>query len=117
MMYPASGRARSVDAAEVAKRRSASELSLIGSVAHPVAEAADSLDHVAGNFLAQAADENLDRVGIPIEILVIEMLDQFGARHDATIVMHQIGEQPEFVGSKLHRLALAGDPRRLRVEP
>ena len=44
-----------------------------------VAEPPHRLDQVHAEFLAQTADEDLDRVGIAIEVLVVEMLDQFGA--------------------------------------
>src|SRR5665213_569597 len=48
-----------------------------------IAEPADGLDDVDVELLADAPDEHLDGVGVTIEILVIEMLDQLGARHHA----------------------------------
>ena len=45
------------------------------------------------------------------------MLDQFGARHHAPGVMHQIGEQPVFVAGELDRIAVDRDAAGARVEP
>ena len=44
-----------------------------------IAEPARGLDYVDAEFLAQAADENLDRVRIAIEILIVEMIDDLAA--------------------------------------
>src|SRR5690242_14274572 len=104
MMMPASGSTSSVQMADVAKRRNASDLSFIGSTAHAVAEAAYGLDHVGRNLLAQAADEHLDGVAVAIEVLLVEMLDQLRARYDAAAVMHEIGEQAVLVRRELHLL-------------
>ena len=82
-----------------------------------IAEAAHGLDHVDAELLADAADEDLDRVGVAVEILVVEMLDQFGARHHAAGVVHQIGEQPVFVRGELDRIAVDGDAAGAGVEP
>ena len=54
---------------------------------------------------------------VAIEVLLVEMLDQLGARHDATVVVHHVGEQPVLVRGELDLLAVAGDARRLGVEP
>src|SRR6202035_5109556 len=59
-----------------------------------IAQSAHGLDDVDVEFLADAADEHLDGVGVAVEVLVVEMLDQFGARDHAAGVMHQIGQQP-----------------------
>src|SRR5947209_8986181 len=48
-----------------------------------IAEPADGLDDVDVELLADAADEHLDRVGVAVKVLVVEMLDEFGAGHDA----------------------------------
>src|SRR4051794_11413246 len=47
-----------------------------------VAEAAHGLDHVHPELAAKPADEHLDGVGIPVEVLVVEMLHDLRARHD-----------------------------------
>src|SRR3569623_2321853 len=56
-----------------------------------IAEAADGLDDVDVELLADAADEDLNGVGVAVEILVVEMLDELGARHHAPRMMHQVG--------------------------
>src|SRR5690606_33932525 len=62
----------------------------------PVAEAAHGLDYIFSELAAQTPHENLDRVGIPVEILIVKMFDQFGARNHAALMMHHIGEQAIF---------------------
>ena len=68
-------------------------------------------------LLADAADEDLDGVGVAVEILVVEMLDQLGARHHAAGMVHQIGQQPVFVRGELDRIAVDRDPAGAGVEP
>ena len=72
--------------------------------ADDVAEAARGLDDVDAELLAQPADEDFDRVGIAVEVLLVEMLDDLGARDDAAGVMHQIGQEPVLVAGELDRL-------------
>ena len=54
---------------------------------------------------------------VPIEILIIEMFDQLGARHDAAGMMHQIGEQPVFMARELDRIAIDRNAAGAGVEP
>ena len=61
-----------------------------------IAKAAHRLDEMGVQFLAQASDENLDRVGIAVEILIVQMLDQFGARYHLAAMMGEIGKQAVF---------------------
>ena len=82
-----------------------------------IAEPAHGLDDVDAELLADAADEHLDGVGIAVEVLVVEMLDQFGARHHAAGVVHQIGQQPVFVAGELDRIAVDRDAAGAGVEP
>src|SRR4051812_24383380 len=56
----------------------------------PIAHAAHRLDQVDAELLAQPADEHLDGVGVAVEVLIIEMLGQLGARHDLAGMVHQI---------------------------
>ena len=56
-----------------------------------VAEAADGGDHVGAELLADAGDEHLDRVGIAVEVLVVDMLDQLGPADHLALVVHQVG--------------------------
>ena len=54
---------------------------------------------------------------VAVEVLVVEMLDQFGARHHPAGVVHQVGQQPVFVGGELHRRAVDRDAPGAAVEP
>src|SRR5262245_51698146 len=75
-------------------------------LAHAVAHAAHRLDQVDAHLLAQTSNKHLDRIGIAIEILVVKVLDQLGARHHIAHVMHQISEQAELVRGELQRHAV-----------
>src|SRR6516165_5680904 len=97
-------------------RRKASELARIGRC-QQITETAYRLDYIDAELLANAPDEYLDRVGVPVEVLIIEMLDQLGARDHAAGVMHEIGEQPVFVRGELDRIAVDGDAAAARIEP
>ena len=58
---------------------------------------------IDAELAAQPPDEHFDGVGVAVEVLVVEMLDQFAARDDAADVMHEIAEQPVFVAGQLDR--------------
>ena len=77
--------------AEESDKPKASELRRIIRLGHAIAHAADGLQHIDAELLAQAADEDLDGVRVAVEILVVEMLDQLGARNDLALVVHEIG--------------------------
>src|SRR5690349_14833844 len=55
-----------------------------------IAEPADGLNDVDAELFTNASDEHFDGVRIAIEILIVQMLDQFGTRDHAAGVMHQI---------------------------
>src|SRR5262245_49453276 len=116
MIIPATGSTSSTHAAAVAKSRNARELVRIA-LRKPVAQAANGLDHVRRDLLAQASDEHFDGVGVAVEVLLIKMLDELGARNDTIVVMHQIGEQPILVRGELDRLAVQGNARSFGIEP
>src|SRR4051794_37493887 len=82
-----------------------------------VAEPADGRDHVCAELLADSRDEYLDRVRIPIEVLVVDMLDKLGAADRLALVVHEIGEELVLLGGELHRLAVPSDLPRTGVEP
>src|SRR5690554_5456866 len=82
-----------------------------------VAETPDRLDEVVGQLLAQAADEHFYRIGIPVEILIVEVFGQLGPRDDLALVQHEIGEEAKFVGGELDGLPIDGDAPRLHIEP
>src|SRR5690348_3432733 len=44
-----------------------------------IAEPTHGLDDVDVQLLADATDEHFDGVGVAVEVLIVEMLDQFGA--------------------------------------
>src|SRR5437868_5312666 len=106
MRKPAIGSTSSTHATAVANRRNASELAFIALLRETVAEAADGLDHVGRNLLAQPADEDFDRVAVAVEVLFVEMLDQLGAGHHALVVVHEVGEQAVLVRGELDGLAV-----------
>src|SRR5882757_6680808 len=83
--------------------RSASELRRIARRREEIAQPPHRLDDVDAELLADAADEDLDGVGIAVEVLVVEMLDQLAARHHPAGMMHEIGQEPIFVGGQLDR--------------
>src|SRR5882762_6524255 len=116
-MTPLANRMTTVQAVADTNSRSASELARIGGGCEKVAEAAHGLDDLDAELLADAPDEDLDGVGIAVEVLVVEMLDQFGARHHPPGVMHQVGQQAVFVGGELDRRAIDGDAPGAAVEP
>jgi len=48
-----------------------------------ITEAANGLNDLDAELLADTADKHLDGIGIAVEVLVVEMLDKFGTRHHA----------------------------------
>src|SRR3954464_8313660 len=74
-----------------------------------IAKPAYRLNETCVEFLAQAADKDLDRVGVAVKILIVEMFHQFGPRYHLAAVMGEIGQQPVFLAGKLHRIAVIGD--------
>src|SRR5262249_16871312 len=106
---PVINRMMTVEAVAETNRRSASELARIARRSEQVAEAAHRLDHVDAELLADTADEHLDRVRVAIEVLIVEVLDQLGARHHPAGVVHQIGEQPILVRCELDGRSIDGD--------
>src|SRR3569623_212318 len=56
----------------------------------PVAEATLGVDHFLRQLLAQPADEHFDRIGVAVEVLVVEVLGQLGAAHHLALVVHEV---------------------------
>ena len=81
-----------------------------------IAETAHRLNHIDAELFAQAADKDLDRIGVAVEILIVEMLDDLGARNHAAGMVHQIGEQAVFVRGEFDRRAVDDDASGFRVE-
>src|SRR5208337_2773338 len=117
---PVASRITTVQAVADRNRRTASEetraagwaLSDIARRGEEITKPAHRLDDVDAELLADAADEHLDRVGVAVEVLIVEVLHQFGARHHPSGVMHQIGEQAILVRRELDRRAVHGDAAR-----
>jgi hypothetical protein len=82
-----------------------------------VAETADGGDHVGTELLSDPGDEHLDRVRIPVEILIVDMFDQLGPAHHLAFVVHQVAQKLVLLRGELHRLAGLGDLAGAGVEP
>src|SRR5580698_4511635 len=105
--------------AAAAIRRAASELKpselnrkmlgAKGRIFQAVAQAAYGLDQIGVQLFAQPADEHFDGVGVTVEILVVKMLDQFGARDDLATLIGEIGQEPVFQAGELDGIAVQGD--------
>src|SRR5690606_37723012 len=106
------------DAASLAALTAMASLAAAGlvGVVEAVAKSTDGGDHVGTQLLADAGDENLDRVRIAVEILVIDVLDQLGSADHLALVVHQVAEQLVFLRGQLDRLSGQGDAARARVE-
>src|SRR5688572_23523244 len=85
-----------------------------GRIVEAVAKSADGVDEVGTELLANARDEHLDGVRVTIEILIVDMLDQLGARYHLALVVHQIAQELVFLRGQPHRLAAQGDAARAR---
>src|SRR6185312_11720444 len=111
---PPTARPSMVQIAAAAISRAARESSLKmvgpkGGIFQAVTQSAHGLDQIGVQFLAQPADENFDGVGVAVEILVVKMFDQLGARDHLAAMIGEIGEQPVFQTGKPDRIAVQGD--------
>src|SRR5690606_4742497 len=86
-------------------------------VVEAVAKSTDGSDHVGTQLLADASDENLDRVRIAVEVLVVDVLDQLGAADHLALVVHEVAEELVLLRCQLDRFSIQGDAARARVEP
>src|SRR5262252_10934408 len=102
---PVTTRITTVQVVAEKNSRRASELRRIARWGEQIAEPAHGLDDIDAELFADAADEHLDGIGVAIEVLVVEMLDQFAARDHTAGMMHEIGEQPILVRGELDRIA------------
>ena len=82
-----------------------------------VAEATNGGDDIGAQLLADARDKDLDRIGIAVKILIVDMFDQLGAADHLALVMEQVGQQLVFLRGQLDRLAIERDPARTGIEP
>ena len=81
-----------------------------------VAEPAHGMNDIGRDFAAKPPNEDFDGVRIAVEILLIEMIDKLRARHDAGLVVHEIGKEPEFKAGYFDGRPVKGHPRRARIE-
>src|SRR3990167_10301151 len=79
----------------------------------PITAATDRLDRLQFAFrielLAQAADEDLQHIGITIEILLVNVLGQVGLGHQLAGMQHQVLEHLVFVAGQIHAGAIDAD--------
>src|SRR3546814_4956619 len=66
--------------------RRARELSRIR-LREAVSQPARRADEIVADLLAQPSDEDLDRIGVAVEILLVQMFDQFRAGYDPAAVV------------------------------
>src|SRR5262249_23012266 len=114
---PVTTRIRTVQVVAEKNSLSASELRRIAWRRQQIAEPAHGLDHVDTELPADTADKDFDGVGIAIEILVVEVLDQLAAGAHAAGMVHEVRQQPVLVRGELHRIAVDADPAGAGVEP
>src|SRR5215831_2161548 len=113
---PVTTRITTVQVVAEKNSRRASELRRIARWSEQIAKPAHGLDDIDAELFANAADEHLDGIGVAIEVLVVEMLDQFAARDHAAGMMHEVGEQAIFVRGELDRIAVDGHAAGTGVE-
>ena len=65
---------------------------------------------------AQARDVDVDDVGLRVEMIIPDVLEQHGARHHLAGVLHQIFEQAELARLQRQLVLAAGDAMRQAVE-
>ena len=90
---PVTTRITTVQVVAEKNSRRASELRRIARWCEQIAKPAHGLYDIDAELFAHAADEHLDGVGVAIEILVVEMLDQLAARDHAAGMMHEVRQQ------------------------
>src|SRR6185437_698909 len=120
---PPTSNASSVHTAAAAINRPESESSLGGSFVpssvrnfETIAKAAYRLNQIGIELLAQTPDEHLYRIRVAVEILIVKVLHQLGARYHSAAVMGEIGEQPVFQRGEFHRVAVQRHPGRAGVD-
>src|SRR5215204_5724142 len=114
---PVRRRITTVQAVAERKRRSASELARIAGRREEITETAHGLNDIDVELLADAPDEHLDGIGVAIEVLIVKVLDQFGARDHPPGMVHQVGEEAVFEGGELDRIAVDAHAAGAGLEP
>src|SRR5690348_1167211 len=87
---------------------------------HDVSDAPDRVDQLRlaamVDLLAQPCDHDVDDVRSRIEVVVPGVLGDQGARHDATVMAHQVLQHRILLGGQLDRAPGADDFAAARVE-
>src|ERR1051326_6553130 len=98
---PVAMRMTTVQAVAHKNKRTASELARIGR-RQQITEPPHRLDDIDPELFANPPNEDLNGIGVAIKILIVKMLDQFGARDYPPGMVHEIGQQPVFVRCQLY---------------
>src|SRR5690606_12228221 len=88
----------------------------LGGSAHAVSQAAHSLDGALRKLLAQTRDEDVDGVGVAVEVLPIDVVDEFVARYDFAGTLHEYCQHPIFMAGEAQRGAIHSDPGLARIK-
>src|SRR5689334_3734417 len=97
---------RKVDVRSSRNRMSARRVQAVAGPAHRVQQRPRE---TLVDLLPKSADMHVDHIGLRVEMVVPDILQQHRARDDVPRMPHQIFEQPELARLQLDRLALAPD--------
>src|SRR5690242_6160434 len=97
---------RKVEVRSSRKRMSARRMQAVSGAAHRVQK---RLREALVDLLPETADMHVDHVGLRVEMVVPDILQQHRARDDMARVAHQVFEQPELARLQLDCLAVTGD--------
>src|SRR3954468_19664196 len=88
--------------------------------AEDIADASQRVDElgrkIAIDFRSQSADEHVDDIGLRVEVIVPDVLQDHGLREHAARVPHQVFEQNELLALKLDLATAAPDTSRDQIE-
>src|ERR1700730_18196704 len=86
-----------------------------------MADAANRMEQlwreVLVNLATQAADLDIDDIGLRIKVVVPDRLEQHGPSNDLPLVPHEVFEKAKLARLKRNRLTRALRPSRPQVEP
>src|SRR5262245_6934005 len=96
-----------------ARRNGVDSRSLVRAVTDHVSRSAHRMQQRLGEALVDLAPQSrnvhIDNVGLRIEVIVPDVLEQHGARDNLTGMLHQVFEQAKFARLQHDRLAAARD--------
>src|SRR5580658_4360897 len=103
-----------------ARRKAVARRSLPRAVTNHVSRAADGREQrrvkIAIDLGPQARYMHIDYIGLRVEVIIPDMLEQHGSRHHLARILHQIFEEPEFARLQDDFLGRARDLVRQPVE-